>query len=216
MAELIADPFRAARLILSLRKAGVRDNGVLRAMETIDRGVFADPRHGELAFEDCMLPIPCGQTMLRPSTIGRLLQTLELSGQDTTRALLIGGGSGYLACLMAQMAEHVFVVERYAALASSLTERFESLGVSNITVRHGDGLRGWPERSPFDRIALSGAVETIPPVLVTQLSPGGIAVAPIQTTDGTVLQRLEKGGLSTEAALPITVPPLVEGVAAAL
>ena len=49
MADLIPDPMRAARLILSLRRQGITDDGVLTSLETVDRGVFmVQDRHRDL------------------------------------------------------------------------------------------------------------------------------------------------------------------------
>lgn len=142
MAGLIADPFRAARLVLQLRQEGVTDDRVLRAMETINRSAFVDdPALSKLAFEDALLPIPCGQIIPRPVTTGQLVQALQLKEGNSARVLLVGAGSGYTAALVAQLASDVFAIERYHVLTEAIRRRILDLGLSNLAVRCEDGQR---------------------------------------------------------------------------
>ena len=103
MADLIPDPLRAARLVLSLRRKGVTDDGVLTALETVDRGVFVAPHLAKMVAEDCALPIPCGQSIPRPIVTAKLLRALQISPGKEERVLLIGSGSGYTAALLSQI-----------------------------------------------------------------------------------------------------------------
>jgi len=217
MAGLIADPFRAARLVLHLRQEGVTDDGVLRAMETIDRAAFIDdPALTKLAFEDALLPIPCGQIIPRPVTTGQLIQALQLKGGHESRVLVIGAGSGYTAALVAQLASDVFAVERFHLLTEAIRRRILDLGLSNLAVRCADGLVGWPERGPYDRILLAGAVEDVPETLLDQLGKGGLLVAPVATGEGQVLLRLHEDGRRERLGFRHALPLLREGRAQAL
>jgi protein-L-isoaspartate(D-aspartate) O-methyltransferase len=217
MAGLIADPFRAARLVLHLRQEGVTDDGVLRAMETIDRAAFIDDQAlTDLAFENALVPIPCGQIIPRPVTTGQLIQALQLEKGNKSRVLLVGAGSGYTAALLAQIASDVFAVERFNALTGEIRRRILDLELSNLAVRCGDGLLGWPERGPYDRILLAGAVEEIPEALRSQLAKGGLLVAPVVTPDGQVLMRLHENGERERLGFRHALPLLREGPAQAL
>ena len=217
MAGLIADPFRAARLVLHLRQEGVTDDGVLRAMETIDRAAFIDdPALTNLAFENALVPIPCGQIIPRPVTTGQLVQALQLEKGNKSRVLLVGAGSGYTAALLAQIASDVFAVERFNALTGEIRRRILDLELSNLAVRCGDGLLGWPERGPYDRILLAGAVEEIPEALLSQLAKGGLLVAPVVTPEGQVLMRLHENGERERLGFRHALPLLREGPAQAL
>ena len=217
MAELIADPFRAARLVLHLRQEGITDDGVLKAMETIDRGAFVDtPGLDKLAFEDCILPIPCGQIIPRPAVTGQLLQALQIRQMREARILLIGMGSGYTAALAAQLGADVFAMDRYRHLCDAARMRMLDLGLGNVAVRHGDGLSGWPERGPYDRILLTGAVSEVPDVLLQQLAKGGELIAPFDAGDGQVLMRMGKDGSQERLAIAAPLAPLLEGASRAL
>jgi protein-L-isoaspartate(D-aspartate) O-methyltransferase len=217
MAELIADPFRAARLVLSLRRQGITDDAVLAALETVDRGAFVADELGALAIENCVVPIACGQSIPKPIVTARLLRALDVSPGKEDRVLLVGAGSGYTAALLAQTCRHVFGVERYRGLAQGAKARLAALKVENVTIRHGDGLVGMAEHGPYDRILLAGAVKTIPAALVEQLAKDGLLVAAVANADGTqVLRRVTADKAVSDEPMPIALTMLRAGVAETL
>ena len=217
MADLIPDPLRAARLILSLRRQGITDDGVLTGMETVDRGAFVDEGLRNLVAKDCALPIACGQTIPRPIVTAKLLRALQIEPGKDARVLLIGSGSGYTAALLSQISRHVFGVERYERLVNQSRARLESLGVENVTIRHGNGLEGLSQHGPFERILLAGAVKTIPSALMEQLSKDGRLVTPIESSKGAQLLRTVRSDRDvTDEPMPDRVALLSENVARSL
>ena len=217
MAGLIADPFRAARLLLHLRQEGVTDPRVLTAMETIDRAAFVDgPGLAPLAFEDALLPIPCGQVILRPAATGHHLQALALPEDGSARVLLVGFGSGYSAALLASLSAEVCALDRYGQLVREGQARLERLGIANVTVRQEDGLMGWPEPRLFDRILLAGSVSEVPEAVLAQLAPGGRLAAVAARREGRVVLSLTAEGAATRTPFFQQVPALREGLAAVL
>lgn len=216
-ADLIADPFRAARLLLHLRQEGVTDPRVLTAMETLDRSAFVDdPSLAPLAFEDAVLPIPCGQIVLRPAATGHLLQAMDLPEGRSAKVLLVGFGSGYMASLAASLAGQVFAIDRYARLVEEGQARLARLGIGNITLRQGDGQNGWPEAGPFDRIVLACAVPDVPDLLIDQLTWGGKLAAPVVAGQARAIVSVSAGGETQRTPFFQQVPALVEGRAAVL
>lgn len=216
MADIITDPFRAARLILSLRREGVTDNTVLSVMERVERDRFVKPEHRELAMEDSVLPIPCGQTMPRPSQIGHLLQLADFGSDRTHRALLVGLGSGYMAALMAELCASVFAIERYRRLVELGQAALDGEEAENVYCRQGDGLEGWPEKAPFTRIVLSGSVNAPPVALLSQLDTEGRLIAPIETGGAGQVQVFDGTGKVLNSLSLSGFQPLSAGVAAAL
>jgi protein-L-isoaspartate(D-aspartate) O-methyltransferase len=216
MADLIADPFRAARLVLHLRQEGIMDSDVLKAMETIDRSAFVDLSLAHLAFEDCVLPIACGQIIPKPSVTGKLLQALQLETVKDARILVVGVGSGYMAALVAQLGAEVFAVERFRRLADTTRTRLLDLDVANVAVRHGDGLEGWADRGPYQRILLSGAIDEVPDVLLQQLTPDGALIAVMTAEVGSVLMRIDANGTAERLQVIESLPKLVAGKSRAL
>lgn len=217
MADLIPDPLRAARLILSLRRQGITDDGVLTALETVDRGVFVAEHLRAMVAEDCALPIPCGQSLPRPVVTAMLLRALHIPPGKEARVMLIGSGSGYTAALLSQICRHVYGVERYERLVLQSRIRLEELGVDNVTIRHGNGLNGLSQHGPFDRVLLTGAVKTIPAVLMDQLAKDGRLVTPIETSKGPqILRTITHTRDVTDEPMPDRVALLSENAAQTL
>ena len=127
-----------ASFILSLRALGIRDIGLLRAMELVPREVFAPRRFTDLSRTDVSLPLPCGQTMTAPRTVAAMLLALGL--QSGHRILEIGTGSGYVTALLARLGAEVVSVERFNTLAASAVQHLKIVEVANARIETGDGL----------------------------------------------------------------------------
>ncbi len=210
------DPrFQAARLVLQLRQAGVTDHNVTEALETTPRDQFT-PRPFEAdAWENVELPIDCGQSMTRPVTVGVMVQALGAQKEHTV--LEIGCGTGYVAAVLSRLARRVYSMDRYRTLVDTARVLLERLHLAaQIEVRHGDGLAGWPEAAPFDRILLMGAVTELPPELARQLAPGGVVVMPVERAGRVVVVRLVKqpdGAFAETVVAPASFAPLEPGIA---
>ncbi|MEM0985599.1 MAG: protein-L-isoaspartate(D-aspartate) O-methyltransferase [Pseudomonadota bacterium] len=214
MTQAASDPYRPARLLLELRRQGVTDDAVLKAIETVNRADFAAPELADLAYEDCALPIGCGQTLYSPIVAGQLLQALGIRPGADMRVFVIGAGSGYTMALAAQMAGTVAGIDRYYSLVdgcSRVHERYD--GGAVYRYYHGDGLGGLDTGEGFDRILLAGAIDEIPSALTRLLPRGGRMVAPVDHGDGVVLRILGGDGSLAEHTLSRTIGRLVAGPA---
>jgi protein-L-isoaspartate(D-aspartate) O-methyltransferase len=204
--------------LLGLRKRGIRDLRVLRALETVPRERFVEPAQFELAFADQALPIDCGQTISQPYVVAAMTEALEVASEH--RVLEIGTGSGYQAAILAKLARHVFTIERYRTLANKAKKRIAALKLDNVTVIVGDGTKGDPEHAPFDRVMVTAATPEVPAALIKQLVPEGVLIAPIGPTGGVqYLTRFKKaadGGLEQRELMAVRFVPLIPGRAAAL
>mgnify|MGYP001553014105 FL=1 len=213
----MTDP-RAIELVMALRKQGITDTRVLSAIETIPRDVFVDRPFELNAYDNSALPIACGQTISQPYVVAFATQALEIDPKH--RVLELGTGSGYQAAILSPLCRMVYTVERHKPLLAQAEERFRKLRLTNIVTRHGDGLKGWPEGAPFDRILLSAAVPEVPQILIDQLKPAGILVAPVggdaQSARGVSqsLTKIVKGeqGITRENLLPVMFVPMIEGL----
>lgn len=201
---------RKIRLIMELRRHGVVDTRVLAAMERIPRDIFVPSAFRDQTYENTAVPIGCHQTATAPIAVAVMTQALEVS--DRMRVLEIGTGSGYHSVVLSRLARRVYTVERYRDLMAEAEARFRTLGIGNITTRIGDGTRGWPEQGGFERIIVTAAARDVPPVLVSQLAPGGLMIVPVD--DGPGNQRLwrvkrTKSGLESEDLGEMRFVPLI-------
>jgi len=195
-------------LLASLRRRRL-DPRVLEAVATVPREHFVPRALRGRAWEDGALPIAAGQTISQPSLVAFMVALLGVGPTD--RVLDVGTGSGYHAAVLAQLARHVWSIERHDRLSRRAAHNLAAAGVHNVTLVVGDGTRGLPESAPYDAInvAAAGTTEGLAE-LEEQLAVGGRLIAPI--TDP--LQRLSltrrtQAGLERELLEEVRFVPLV-------
>lgn len=199
---------------LTLRRRGISDQAVLRAMEEIPRDLFVEPADRADAWRDSALAIACGQTISQPFVVAYMTEQLQL--QKHHRVLEIGTGSGYQAAILSRLCGHVLSIERYRTLADRARVRLEKLGCDNVEVLLGDGFDIPAGAGNFDRIIVTAAMEQVPEALTQRLEPGGILIAPVGPHQGTqTLIRLTRteAGLERKALVDVRFVPALPGIA---
>jgi len=202
------------QFLLMLRRRGITDAAVLRALDEVPREHFVDGDLAGVAYADRALPIACGQTISQPYVVAYMSEQLRVQPQH--RVLEVGTGSGYQAAILSRLAREVVSIERYRTLAERARVRLETLGYRNADVLVGDGLAGAADRAPFDRIIVTAAAETVPDALVEQLAEGGVMILPLGPHKGVqCLVRLTKsaGELKRDDLIEVRFVPLLPGQA---
>ena len=200
--------------MLTLRRRGIGDQAVLRAMDQVPREHFVETRFADNAYADRALPIACGQTISQPYVVAYMTEQLRV--QPHHRVLEVGTGSGYQAAVLSRLARSVVSLERYRTLADSARSRLKTLGYDNVEVLLADGFAGEPFRAPYDRIIVTAAAESVPEKLVEQLADDGIMLLPLGPHGGPqeiVRLTKTKDGLQREVMLPVRFVPLLPGQA---
>lgn len=200
---------RARMVERQLRRRGIGDERVLAAMGSVPREEFVSSQLRRRAYADSALPIGAGQTISQPWIVAAICQALELRGPE--RVLEVGTGSGYSACVLAQLAAEVISVERQEDLARRADGALAALGIGNVELVVGDGSRGVPERAPYEAIAVHAAAPAPPPALLSQLADGGRMVVPIAGEREEALTVLRRRGSEVESKViaPCRFVPLI-------
>jgi protein-L-isoaspartate(D-aspartate) O-methyltransferase len=199
---------------LTLRRRGISDQAVLRAMEEVPREMFVDPEDRRDAYRDCALGIACGQTISQPFVVAYM--TEQMQPQKHHRVLEIGTGSGYQAAILARLCGNVVTIERYRTLADSARARLAKLGYVNVEVVLGDGFDIPDSAGNFDRIIVTAAMEQIPESLTRRLEPGGVLIAPVGPHQGTqTLVRVSRteAGFARKELVDVRFVPALPGIA---
>ena len=167
-----------ARLVARLAKE-VRNPAVLEAMQAVERHRFVDSALVTQAYEDTALPIGFGQTISKPNVVARMIELL-LNGHSrfSGKVLEIGAGCGYQAAVLGQLARHVFSIERIDGLVIKARANLKACDYTNVQVRLGDGMLGFPDVAPYAAIISAAGGEAIPQAWLDQLAMGGRLVAP--------------------------------------
>jgi protein-L-isoaspartate(D-aspartate) O-methyltransferase len=200
--------------LLTLRRRGIGDQAVLRAMDEVPRERFVEGGFTDIAYADQALPICCGQTISQPYVVAYMTEQLALRPHH--RVLEVGTGSGYQAAVLSRLAREVVSIERYRTLAEQARERLRALSYDNVEVIVGDGFAGVPGRAPYDRIIVTAAAEDVPQALVDQLADDGVMVLPLGPRDGPQhLIKVTKSttGVTRETLIAVRFVPLLPGQA---
>jgi len=203
-----------AEMILRLRQVGITDRRVVSAIEAAPRDLFVPNESRRDAYAERALPIDCGQTISAPVIVGMMTSALDVGERD--RVLEIGTGTGYQTAILARLAKQVFTIDRFRTLVAAAESRFRTLRLTNITTLVGDGMKGWPEKGPYDRVIVTAAGETVPEALWKQVRLGGVLVMPVGPADGVQkLMRYERGedGYTGKALGEVRFVPLIPGKA---
>jgi protein-L-isoaspartate(D-aspartate) O-methyltransferase len=189
-----------------LRRRGIQDENVLRAMAEVPRESFLSPEMRGEAYRDGAVAIGEGQTMSQPWIVACMTSLLELGGDE--RVLEVGTGSGYGAAVLSRCCAEVVTIERHAALAERARAVLGDLGYSNVDVRTGDGTQGAADRAPFGGALVTAVADSEPPqAIVDQLEPGAALVCPIRDSLGEHLVRFRDQ--QRERVVAVRFVPLV-------
>lgn len=216
----VSSDMRRAALVAELEQAVFRtradtgrerlDPRVIDAMATVPRHEFVPAPFRDQAYDNIPLPIGEGQTISEPYVVAFMTDLAEVGPEDVV--LEVGTGSGYQAAVLARLARHVYTIEIIESLGRGASAALERLGYENVSVKIGDGYRGWPEYAPFDAIVVTAAPEAVPPPLIEQLGIGGRMVIPVGEQGGVqslqVLEKRDNGELTTRNVLPVRFVPL--------
>jgi protein-L-isoaspartate(D-aspartate) O-methyltransferase len=200
--------------LLTLRRRGIGDQAVLRAMDEVPRGQFVAAEFAGRAYADQALPIDCGQTISQPFVVAYMTEQLGLRPHH--RVLEVGTGSGYQAAVLSRLAREVVSIERYRTLAEQARARLAALGYDNVEIVVGDGFAGVPAGAPYDRIVVTAAAEQVPQALVDQLGDEGVMLLPLGPHGGSQhIIKLTKSptGLTRENLIAVRFVPLLPGQA---
>ena len=154
-----------------IRPWNVLDQRVLDLLLSTPREHYVPAEYRQLAFTDTRIPLSHNETMMTPKIEGRLMQALDVQRGD--EALEIGTGSGYVTALLANSCRHVVSVEINPELSAAAGRTLSEAGVGNVTLVVGDGIEGWNDTAPYDVIAVTGSVYTLPDRLKRSLRVGG-------------------------------------------
>ena len=201
------------RLVMELRQQGITDQRVLSAIERVPREAFVPEAFHDQAYENTALPIGHGQTISQPSVVACMTEALSIGPR--MKVLEVGTGCGYQAAVLSGLCLRVYSIERFQELFRSAQKRLSELRFNNVTIKWGDGLQGWVEQAPFDRLILTAAIKEIPKILFDQMADNGIVIAPLgkRADDQRLVKFFRRNNCEweQESLLPVRFVPMLGG-----
>lgn len=165
------------KLVQTIKKKGITDKNVLKAIGNVPRHLFMDSTFLDHAYVDKAFPIAADQTISQPYTVARQTELLEVKKDD--KILEIGTGSGYQAAVLLEMGAVVYTIERQNELFKKTSLFMPKIGYRPKRMIFGDGYKGLPAEAPFDGIIVTAGAPYVPPALLAQLKIGGRLVIPV-------------------------------------
>lgn len=170
-AETRSDP-QQAMIDSQLKVCRVTDERVLDALRRVPRERFVPAQKHALAYADADVVIAPGRVLMQPMVFGRLLVAAAIEPHHTI--LVVGGGMGYSAAVLANLGQHVVCLESNTELFGRAKSLLQSH--STITLHTGPLNEGHAARAPYDIIFIDGGADHIPQPLIDQLADDGLMV----------------------------------------
>lgn len=200
---------REAMVAEQIEARGVRDVRVLEAMRSVPRHIFIPEVDPRAAYADHPLSIGYNQTISQPYMVAYMCEIARLGEND--RVLEVGTGSGYGAAVLSRLVRHVYTIDIEPVLAKQAEQTLQSLGYDNISIKSGDGSKGWRDEAPFDAIIATAAAAKIPPSFMEQLGEDGRLVIPVGhqfLTQHLMLLEKHNGGIVQHDMMLVRFVPL--------
>lgn len=192
-------------------RRGIKNIAVIEAMRSVKRELFVAENLKNKAYQDSPLPIGWGQTISQPYIVAYMTEELFLKKSD--RVLEVGTGSGYQTAILSKVVDKVYSIETISELVEFSRSNLQKAECFNIEIKHGDGYKGWEEKSPFDGIIVTAAAPKIPDPLIEQLSPeNGRMIIPVGEEFGyQELVRINRfrDNITIQRLLPVRFVPFV-------
>ncbi|MES2750952.1 MAG: protein-L-isoaspartate(D-aspartate) O-methyltransferase [Pseudomonadota bacterium] len=199
---------------LTLRRRGISDQAVLKAMEDVPRELFVTSLDRASAYRDTALGIACGQTISQPFVVAYMTEQLRLGPE--LRVLEIGTGSGYQAAILSKLCREVVTLERFRTLADSARLVLGEIDCGNVEIVLGDGYDVPETLGTFDRIIVTAAMEEVPRALLGRLERDGVLIAPVGPLAGSqILTRFVRigSGFDRQDLVAVRFVPALPGIA---
>ena len=166
-----------AQLVSSIQRKGIKNKRILQAIGKVPRHLFIDSSFEAYAYNDRPLSIGEGQTISQPFTVAFQTELLNLKPKE--KVLEVGTGSGYQSAILLELENKVFTIESNKLLFQRAKKLLYGMEYKNIFFFIGDGSKGLPIHSPFDKIIVTAGSPIVCSPLVEQLKIGGILVIPV-------------------------------------
>jgi protein-L-isoaspartate(D-aspartate) O-methyltransferase len=193
-----------------IRPWEVLDQRVLELIDSLPRDAFVPQSYLKLAYADINIPLSHGQVMMPPKVEARMLQALAIKPSDTI--LEVGTGSGYATALLARSGKHVYSVDVYPDFIDSAGRKLAELGIGNVTLESGDAVSGWDSHAPYDVIAITGSLASLPDNFRQSLKIGGrlfVITGQAPVMEARLITRSAEQGWIDQALFETVMPPLV-------
>lgn len=174
---------------------------ILNAFRSIPREYFVDSSCKTSAYSEERVFAKDGRPLLSPMVLARLLDKLNLIGNET--ALVVAASTGYTAAILSKLIQKVYAVEEDGYLTDAAKRALADTNCTNVEVIRSEPEKGLKRKAPYDIIILDAPASFVPETLIDQVKEGGKIAAVIEK-QGHILEALiytKQGNTLFEEAL---------------
>lgn len=149
---------------------------ILQMLVDVQREDFVPLSQQKAAYVDEDIEIAKNRFLLAPLTFAKLLELAAVT--PSCRVLVIGGGNGYAAIILAELTGHVVAIDTNSELIAQSIEHATRLEIKDVNFQQVKNMAdGYALSAPYDVIFINGGIEILPEHLPSQLAIGGRLVA---------------------------------------
>ena len=158
-----------------LKPNKIIDLNLIDAFQRVPREIFVNKKNINQCYLDINIDLTKNRFLLNPMVNARLIQSLNISDNDTI--LSIGSGVGYNSVILSYLCNTVIGIESIKSFYEFLSDVLTQLEVNNVVFIQSKIENGYSDQQPYDCIIIEGGVNYVPIEILNQLSENGRLVA---------------------------------------
>ena len=192
-----------------LKPEGISCSNTMDCISKINREDFVPKEFFNLSYAECDIPLKNNFKMLRPLTVAKILQLLQISKND--EILEVGTGSGYLTCCLSKMGNSVDTLDIDQDMLDTAKKVHKKYNTHNINYINADVFSNWNIEKKYDVIVITGSIDSRVEKLEQLLKNNGRMFAVVGTypvMNVNIIKRVSEDKVLSDVAFETILDPL--------
>ena len=192
-----------------LKPEGITCLDTINCISRINREDFVPEKYADSSYAEFDIPLDNNYFMLRPITVAKILQLLEIKKSD--EILEIGTGTGYLTCCLSILGKSVDTLDIDNGIQAKAKLSINNYNLYNISFINEDVFSNWIPKKKYDVIVLTGSTDSRVEKLEDSLNRGGrmfVVTGNYPVMDVNIIKRVSEKKLIIDQAFETTLDPL--------
>ena len=192
-----------------LKPEGITCLDTIDCISRINREDFVPEKYADSSYAEFDIPLDNNYFMLRPITVAKILQLLEIKKSDDI--LEIGTGTGYLTCCLSILGKSVDTLDIDNGIQAKAKSSINNYNLYNISFINEDVFSNWIPKKKYDVIVLTGSTDSRVEKLEDSLNQDGrmfVVTGNYPVMDVNIIKPVSEKKLIIDQAFETTLDPL--------